>query len=88
MGQKLEKENLEKARSLMVKYKECHEEIKELEQKMESLSNDMNRKLSELSSLREEEKGLYEKLSQTYGDGFLDTQNLEWINQNNENSIH
>lgn len=88
MGQKLEKENLEKVRSLMAKYKDCHEEIKGLEKKMEELTNDMNYKLSELNNLREEERGLYELLSEMYGSGFLDTQTLEWINQNNENSIH
>jgi|688.fasta_scaffold522120_2 hypothetical protein len=88
MGQKLEKEDLDKVKLLMLKYKECHDEIKGLEQKMEEISNDMNFKLSDLNGLRDEERILYEKLAQTHGSGYLDTQNLEWINQNDENSIH
>lgn len=82
MGQIIEKENLEKIKKLVVKYKECHDEIKTLEERMESLSKDMNFKLDELNSLRQEEQELYKILSEKYGSGYLDTQNIEWIQEN------
>jgi regulator of replication initiation timing len=66
------------AKNLMNQYSQCHGAIKELEEQMGRLKSEMEFRIHELKSLRQEEEQFHSELEKQYGPGSLDTQNLEW----------
>ena len=66
------------AKHLMHQYAQCHGSIKELEDQMDRIKSEMEFRINELKSLRQEEEQFHLKLEKEYGPGSLDTQNLEW----------
>ncbi len=65
--------------SLMDKYRNIHENINEVENKLSGLSEEQHMLTDKLETVRNDEKQFGEYLKQKYGPGKLDPVTLEYI---------
>jgi chromosome segregation ATPase len=76
---KISQSQTSRAKQMMNRYGECHSTIKELEEQMDRLQSEMEFRINELKTLRQEEELFHSELEKEHGPGLLDTQSLEWI---------
>lgn len=64
---------------IMIRFKDVHEEIAELERKMSELDHEQKRLIAELDNVRIDDMFFQTMLSGNYGPGRLDASRLEWV---------
>jgi hypothetical protein len=69
---------------IMIRFKDVHEEIAELERMMSELDQEQKRLIAELDNVRIDDMFFQSMLSGNYGPGFLDASKLEWVNYEEE----
>ena len=67
--------------SLMDKYRNIHNNINEVENKLSNLNQEQHMLTDELENVRSDEKQFGEYLKEKYGPGKLDTLTLEYITE-------
>ena len=76
---KLNEKELKTMKEIVFKYSSLNDEFNETQKKLKELQSKNDTLLSQLESIREEENRFYESLKDSYGEGRLDFEKLEYI---------
>jgi hypothetical protein len=77
---KLKVTDQEQIIKIVLHYKVLHEQIADLELRMQEIQEKKDELLSDLKSSRSDEQFLYSRLSFDYGgEGKIDTKSMEWV---------
>jgi DNA anti-recombination protein RmuC len=78
MEKKITLEEEQRANRIKVEFAEVHDQISKIQEEMESLNKKAESLILSLEAIRKEESEFVEKLTEKYGDGFLDPFNMTY----------